>query len=71
MLRSLDDSLRRLRLSRIDFVFVHDIDADTHGDAHAHRFRDMLEGALPALRMLKDAGTIRGFGLGVNDVASA
>jgi D-threo-aldose 1-dehydrogenase len=69
VLRSLDDSLRRLALPRIDFVFVHDIDAATHRDAHAQRFRDTLEGALPALRALKDAGTIRGFGLGVNDVA--
>ena len=69
VLRSLDDSLRRMQLSRIDFVFVHDIDAATHGDAHAQRFRDMLEGALPTLRELKDGGTIRGFGLGVNDVA--
>jgi D-threo-aldose 1-dehydrogenase len=69
VLRSLDDSLRRLQLSRIDFVFVHDIDAATHGDAHARRFRNTLEGALPALRELKDAGTIRGVGLGINDVA--
>ena len=69
VLRSLDDSLRRLQLSRVDFVFVHDIDVATHGDTHAQRFRDMLEGALPALQELKDAGTIRGFGLGVNDVA--
>lgn len=69
VLRSLDDSLRRLGLARIDFIFVHDIDAATHGEAYAQRFRDMLDGALPALRELKDAGTIRGFGLGVNDVA--
>jgi D-threo-aldose 1-dehydrogenase len=69
VLRSLDDSLRRLQLARIDFVFVHDIDAGTHGDAHAQRFRDTLEGALPALREQKDAGTIRCVGLGVNDVA--
>jgi D-threo-aldose 1-dehydrogenase len=69
VLRSLEDSLRRTGLSRIDFVYVHDIDAATHGVAHAQRFRDMLDGALPALRMLKDAGTIAGFGLGVNDVA--
>jgi len=69
VLRSLDDSLQRLGLDRVDFVYVHDIDADTHGNAHAQRFRDMLDGALPALRELTDAGTIRGFGLGVNDVA--
>jgi D-threo-aldose 1-dehydrogenase len=70
VLRSLDDSLRRLELERIDFVFVHDIDEGTHGDVYAQRFRDTLEGALPALREWKDAGTIRGVGLGVNDVAT-
>jgi D-threo-aldose 1-dehydrogenase len=69
VLRSLEDSLQRLGLARIDFVFVHDIDAATHGDAHPQRFRDMLDGALPALAELKAAGTIAGFGLGVNDVA--
>jgi len=69
VLRSLDDSLSRLGLARIDFAFVHDIDAGTHGDTHPQRFRDMLDGALPALRELKATGTIRGLGLGVNDVA--
>ena len=68
VLCSLEDSLQRLRLSRIDFVYIHDIDAGTHGDAYPQRFRDMVDGALPALRALKAAGTIRGFGLGVNDV---
>jgi D-threo-aldose 1-dehydrogenase len=69
VLRSLEDSLQRLGLARIDFVFVHDIDAATHGDAHPQRFRDMLDGALPALAALKAAGSIGGYGLGVNDVA--
>ena len=68
VLGSLEDSQRRLRTTRIDFVFVHDIDAATHGEASAQRFRDMLDGALPALAMLKAAGTIGGYGLGVNEV---
>jgi D-threo-aldose 1-dehydrogenase len=29
------NSLQRLRLTRVDLVYVHDIDHDTHGDAHA------------------------------------
>jgi D-threo-aldose 1-dehydrogenase len=66
--RSLDDSLQRLGLARVDFVYIHDIDEATHGDAFAPRFRAMLEGALPALAALKDAGTIGGYGLGVNGV---
>ena len=68
VLRSLEDSLQRMGLARIDFVFIHDIDAATHGNAHPQRFREMLDGALPALAALKAAGTIRGYGLGVNDV---
>src|SRR5258706_2568844 len=69
VLRSLDDSLERMGLSRIDFVFVHDIDAATHGDAHPQRFKDMLDGALPAPAALKAEGAICGHCLGVNDVA--
>lgn len=68
VLRSLEDSLRRMGLTRIDFMFIHDIDAATHGKAYPQRFRDMLDGALPALAALKAAGTIGGYGLGVNDV---
>jgi len=67
--RSLQDSLQRMGLSRVDFVFVHDIDVATHGDAHPQRFRDMLDSGLPALAAMKASGEIAGFGLGVNDVA--
>ncbi|MEO8345383.1 MAG: aldo/keto reductase [Betaproteobacteria bacterium] len=67
-LRSIEDSLRRMGLSRIDFVFVHDVDAATHGQDFARHFAQMLDGALPALARLKSEGTIGGYGLGVNDV---
>ena len=66
--RSLADSLRRLGLARVDFAFVHDIDAATHGAAHAQRFRDLLDDGLPALARLKSDGVIAGYGLGVNEV---
>lgn len=67
--RSLADSLQRLGLARVDIVYVHDIDRATHGEAHARRFADTLDGALPALAALKAEGVIAGYGLGVNDVA--
>ena len=67
--RSLEDSLRRLGVSRVDFVYVHDIDRVTHGDAHASHFADAIDGGLPALAELKARGAIGGYGLGVNDVA--
>jgi len=67
--RSLEDSLQRLGLARIDLVYVHDIDRAPHGEAHAGRLADALDGGLPALAALKSQGVIGGYGLGVNDVA--
>lgn len=66
-LRSIEDSLQRLGLARIDIVYIHDIDRATHGDAQPVRFREAMEGAIPALAELKGAGRIAGYGLGVND----
>ena len=67
--RSLDDSLQRLGLARVDIAYVHDIDRDTHGSAHPARLADALDGGLPALAELKAEGVIDAYGLGVNDVA--
>ena len=67
-LRSLDDSLGRLALGRIDIAFIHDIDAATHGAAQSRHFKDAMEGAIPALARRKAEGAIAAFGLGVNDV---
>lgn len=66
--RSLEDSLQRLGLARVDLVFVHDIDAATHGAAQAQRWRDLIDRGLPALAQLKAEGVIAGYGLGVNGV---
>ncbi|MEO5699861.1 MAG: aldo/keto reductase [Casimicrobiaceae bacterium] len=66
--RSIEDSLQRLGLARVDLVFVHDVDADTHGSEHPGRFRTLLDDGLPALARLKEEGVIGGYGLGVNEV---
>jgi D-threo-aldose 1-dehydrogenase len=66
-LRSIEDSLQRLGLARIDLVFIHDVARDAHGDAQPQRFREAMDGAVPALARLKAEGAIAGFGLGVND----
>jgi D-threo-aldose 1-dehydrogenase len=66
-LRSIEDSLQRLGLARIDYVFIHDVARDAHGDAQPQRFREAMDGAVPALARLKAEGTIAAFGLGVND----
>ena len=67
-LRSLEDSLQRLGLARIDIAYVHDLDAVTHGSAQPQRFREVIEGAIPALAQLKSEGALAGYGIGVNDV---
>lgn len=66
-MRSLEDSLQRIGLARIDFVFIHDVARDAHGDEQPQRFREAMDGAVPALARLKAERTIAGFGLGVND----
>jgi D-threo-aldose 1-dehydrogenase len=69
MRRSIEDSLQRLGLARIDVVYVHDCDAATHGARAAAVLRQVLDESLPALRQLTAEGLIGAVGLGVNDVA--
>lgn len=57
VLRSIDESLERLGLDRIDIVFVHD--PDDH-------YREALAGAFPALEELRSQGVISSYGAGMN-----
>ena len=69
-LRSLEQSLLRLGLERIDIVLIHDVDAWTHGaDAVEARFAEAMDGAYRALARLRDEGVVRAIGVGVNDSA--
>jgi D-threo-aldose 1-dehydrogenase len=69
ILRSWEASLQRLGVARIDLLYVHDIGSVTHGAAHAATWRQLTEGGgFRALQRLCDEGSIRGFGLGVNEV---
>lgn len=68
VLRSVETSLARLRLERIDILFIHDIDVFTHGPAlQPERYREALAGAYPALDRLRREGAVRAIGVGVND----
>ncbi|MCX7889934.1 MAG: aldo/keto reductase [Rhodobacteraceae bacterium] len=68
-MRSLEASLERLGVDRIDIVFAHDLDIFTHGSAAARdaRLAEFMEGAHGALVELRAAGVIGAFGLGVNE----
>jgi D-threo-aldose 1-dehydrogenase len=65
--RSVEDSLQRLGLAQLDAVYIHDIDAATHGPGAASVLRQVLNETLPELTRLKQAGLISHIGLGVND----
>ena len=65
-LRSVEDSLQRLGLARIDIALIHDIAEDTHGAAWEGVFDTAMAGAARALTRLREAGAIRAWGLGVN-----
>jgi hypothetical protein len=66
--RSIHDSLKRLNVDHIDFVWVHDIAQDFHGDGWLGMFDTARKGAFVALSQLRDQGVIKGWGLGVNKV---
>jgi D-threo-aldose 1-dehydrogenase len=57
VLRSLEQSLERLGLDRVDIALVHD--PDNHYD-------DAIAGAFPALERLRDEGVVRAIGAGMN-----
>jgi len=71
IMRSFDDSLKRLRRERIDIALVHDLGGLTHGTDQARHYRDFIGGGYRALSELKAQGRIGAIGLGVNETAIA
>jgi D-threo-aldose 1-dehydrogenase len=67
-LRSIEDSLKRLKTDRIDIAFVHDVAQDFYGDEWLGIFEGARKGAFKALDRLRDEGVIKAWGLGVNRV---
>jgi D-threo-aldose 1-dehydrogenase len=66
--RSIEDSLQRLGVDRIDVVFVHDLSPDNKllPRPWAEEYAIALKGAFPALAKMRDEGIIRAWGVGVN-----
>ncbi|MGC2203233.1 MAG: aldo/keto reductase [Stellaceae bacterium] len=67
-LRSIQDSLKRLGVDRLDFVWVHDIAQYFHGDDWLAQFETARKGAFRAVTRLREQGVIKAWGLGVNRV---
>ncbi|MFL5645840.1 MAG: aldo/keto reductase [Chloroflexota bacterium] len=58
--RSLEESLQRMGLSRVDIVYIHD--PDDHWD-------DVMSGAYPELERMRAEGTVGAIGAGMNQAA--
>ncbi len=67
-LRSIEDSLKRLKTDRIEIAWVHDVAQDFYGDEWLSVFESARKGAFKALDRLRDEGVIKAWGLGVNKV---
>ncbi|WP_193164291.1 aldo/keto reductase [Microbulbifer hainanensis] len=67
-LRSIEDSLKRLKTDHIEIVWVHDVAQDFYGDEWLDVFESARKGAFKALDKLRDDGVIQAWGLGVNRV---
>ncbi|WP_406351457.1 aldo/keto reductase [Streptomyces sp. NBC_01635] len=67
-LRSIEDSLTRLKTDRLDIVWVHDVAQDFHGDQWLAVYETARTGAFRVLQRLREEGVIKAWGLGVNRV---
>ena len=65
--RSVEDSLERLGVDRIDVLFAHDLDRPNHGTGLDARLEELMAGGYGALVSLREQGVIRAFGAGVNE----
>jgi D-threo-aldose 1-dehydrogenase len=76
VMRSLEDSLERLGVDRIDMLFAHDLDVFTHGSREARdrridEFMAKGSGGYHALLKLRDEKVISAFGAGINEWQAA
>lgn len=67
-MRSLEDTLQRMAIERIDIAFIHDCDVFTHGpEQQKIYFRRAMEGSYKALLKLREEGVVKAIGVGVNE----
>jgi D-threo-aldose 1-dehydrogenase len=69
VLRSIEHSLERLGIDRVDILYAHDIDIFNHGTEAAMlaRLSEFMAGGYRALSRLRDEGVIKAFGAGLNE----
>jgi D-threo-aldose 1-dehydrogenase len=73
VMRSVEFSLERLGVDRIDILFAHDVDVFTHGSRAAAdaRIDELMRSGYGALVSLRDQGVIKAIGAGINEWQAA
>ncbi len=67
VMRSFDQSIHRLAVSKIDICLIHDVDRYNFGNEVDHYFKQAMNGAYKALNDLKEQKVIKAIGVGLND----
>ncbi|HEY1707165.1 MAG TPA: aldo/keto reductase [Rhizomicrobium sp.] len=70
VMRSFEESLKRLGLDRVDILLVHDVDGPNHGGRAGSeaRIQELMKtGGWRAIDALRSAGTVAAIGIGVNE----
>ncbi|MEJ8583553.1 aldo/keto reductase [Riemerella anatipestifer] len=66
--KSIEDSLLRLGVQKLDFVFIHDLNPANFSSKEEYQnyFKEAKKGAIPELAKMKEEGIIKGWGFGIN-----
>ncbi len=70
VMRSFEDSLKRMGLDRIDILLVHDVDGPNHGgrEGSEARIQELMKtGGWRAVDELRSSGAVNAIGIGVNE----
>lgn len=69
VMRSVEFSLERLGIDRIDILYAHDIDLANHGSQEVldAKYEELMNGGYRAMSELRDQKVITAFGAGVNE----
>lgn len=70
IMRSFEDSQKRLALDFIDVLFVHDLGRAWHGDEADTYWKQIRDSGYRALDALRSSGAVKAIGLGVNETDS-
>ena len=69
VMRSMEFSLERLGVDRIDVIYAHDVDVFTHGSPEAadKRIKELMAGGYKAMSKLRETGVVKAIGAGINE----